>query len=356
MLGGRETGNETYVVNLLAGLAAIKDITCGAVVLPGAQIPQHLRQADITFLTLPSTSNWVRLLRGLPALCREWDADALHCTYIGPWTAPCPLVLSVHDVVFKRYPEFFSPRDRLLFSTLFPLSLRRAAKIIAISNHARREIEHYFPSVQGKTVVTLLAADPRFHPVERALLRGMRERFNLQGRFILTVGNLQPRKNLLRVIQAFAGICERVAGVKLAVVGKEQWKSSEIYRQVEALGLANEVVFTGYVSPEDLVALYNLAELFVYPSLYEGFGLPVLEAMQCGTPVVSSNGTSIPEVAGEAARLVARTHCRGLSLPGLHGLAPTVDVSTEPRRSRFRCNPHPVKAYNPTGCQKNAFS
>lgn len=304
MLGGRETGNETYILNLLANLAGSKDVSCAAVIMPGAQVPERLRRTGITFLTLPSTNNWTRLFRALPALCRAWGADVLHCTYIGPWFAPCPLVLSVHDVVFKRYPGFFSPRDRVLFSTLFPLSLRRAARILTISEHSRREIEHFFPSADGKTAVTLLAADEHFHPVERELLRGTRARFNLPGRCILTVGNLQPRKNLLRVIQAFARVRERVSDVKLVVVGKAQWKSSEIYRQAEALGLADEVVFTGYVPLDDLVALYNLAEVCVYPSLYEGFGLPVLEAMQCGTPVVTSNCTSIPEVAGDAALLV----------------------------------------------------
>lgn len=304
MLGKRETGNETYILNLLDGLAGVKDVSCAAAVTPGAPIPERLRKADITLLTLPSVSNWARLFRTLPTLCREWGADVLHCTYLGPWFAPCPLVLSVHDVVFKRYPGFFSPRDRVLFSTLFPLSLRRAATIVTISEHSKREIEHFFPYTRGKTVVTPLAADRHFRPVEKELLRGTRARFNLQSRFILTVGNLQPRKNLLRVIQAFAKVRERVSDVRLVVIGKAQWKSSDVYRQVEALGLTDEVVFTGYVPLEDLVAFYNLAEVYVYPSLYEGFGLPVLEAMQCGTPVVTSKSTSIPEVAGDAALLV----------------------------------------------------
>jgi glycosyltransferase involved in cell wall biosynthesis len=135
-------------------------------------------------------------------------------------------------------------------------------------------------------------------------LNSVKLRYGIKSEFLLSVGNLQPRKNLCRLIKAFSLIRGDIDQMQLVIVGGAKWHVSEIYDLVSRLGLEKNVVFTSYVSDKDLVALYNLARVFVYPSLYEGFGLPILEAMACGTPVICSNTSSMPEVAGDAAVLI----------------------------------------------------
>jgi glycosyltransferase involved in cell wall biosynthesis len=304
MLGSRETGNETYVVNLLEHLARDRGVECGAALVPDSAPPPQLR--DVEFVPLSSHGNWARLLYALPYACRQWKADILHVTYAGPLLAPCPMVVTVHDVAFKRYPQFFSFRDRLLFATLLPTTLRRASAVIAVSRHAQQEILWAYPYLAGKVHVTPEAPGASFRPVDQEeLLEPVRFRYGIHAEYVLAVGNIQPRKNLLRLIQAFALLRQQRASLQLVVVGQAQWKSSAVYVEVQRLGLEQDVVFTGYVPEEDLVLLYNGAQIFAYPSVYEGFGLPILEAMACGTPVVTSSVSSMPEVAGEAALLVA---------------------------------------------------
>lgn len=305
MVGSRETGNETYVVNLLSNLAQLPDVRCAAAVVPGTELPTSLRSTGIEVLPLRPPGNWIRLTYAQPKMCRRWQADILHVTYVGPFFVSCPLVVSVHDLSFKRYPEFFSPRDRLLFATLLPFTLRRASAVVTLSGHAKQEILALFPSLEGRVHVTPLAPSALFRPIgEEQLHRVVQSRYGIRSDFILAVGNLQPRKNLLRLISAFASIRRQVEPIQLVVTGKAQWQSSAVYAAVRHLGLEHDVVFTGYVSDEDLVLLYNAAKVFVYPSIYEGFGLPILEAMACGTPTVTSNTSAMPEVAENAAILV----------------------------------------------------
>jgi glycosyltransferase involved in cell wall biosynthesis len=213
--------------------------------------------------------------------------------------------VSVHDISFRRYPSFFSPRDRLLFATLLPLTLLRAKAVLTLSNHAKAELVDAYPGLMGRVHVTPLAPSPIFRPIDDSLLsKAVRLRYGLKQDFIMAVGNLQPRKNLIRLIRAFASIRDSLDQCKLVIVGKAQWRASRILALVQSLGLTEDVRFTGYVPIQDLLVLYNMARAFVYPSLYEGFGLPILEAMACGTPVISSNVSSLPEVAGDAAVLV----------------------------------------------------
>lgn len=305
MVGSRETGNETYVVNLLLNLARLPGIECAAGVMSDVNLPALLHDSSLKLFPLCPSGNLARLVYTLPAMCQRWQADVLHVTYIGPFFVPCPLVVTVHDVAFKHHPEFFSPRDRLLFATLLPVTLQRASAVITVSRHARQEIIALFPYLSGKVHVTPEAASTLFRPIgEEGSLQTVRSRYGIRSEFILAVGNLQPRKNLLRLISAFASVRHRMKSVQLVVAGKAQWKSSAIYAEVKRLGLESDIVFTGYVSDEDLALLYNAAKVFVYPSIYEGFGLPILEAMACGTPVVTSNTSSMPEVAGDAAILI----------------------------------------------------
>lgn len=313
MVGRQETGNETYIVNLLAHMAQLREVRCGAVVTPGVPLPHTIIEADIDLLFLRSNSNWRRILCTLGHFCQEWRADILHTTYVGPPFLPCCHVTTVHDVSFRRYPQFFSLRDRILFATLLPLTLRRVDGVITVSQHAKREVLHFYPFLEGKVYVTLEAVSDFFSPVTDArLLSEVRDRYGIAGRFILAVGNLQPRKNLVRLVEAFSKIARAVPDLQLVVVGKAEWRSSVIFSLVRALGIEQRVVFTGYIPNGDLKLLYSAAEVFVYPSIYEGFGLPVLEAMACGSPVVASKTSSIPEVTGEAALLVDPLDIEGI--------------------------------------------
>jgi glycosyltransferase involved in cell wall biosynthesis len=313
MVGQQETGNESYVVGLLQGLAQVEELAVAAAVQPGIDLPHQIRDDRIAVLPLPRPGNWSRLLVGMNQLCREWRADVLHVSYVAPVLPICPTVVSVHDVSFKRYPAYFSCRNRLLLATLLPWSLRQAAAVITLSNHALSEITHFFPWISAPIVAIPLAADPCFRSLSPEVIQDVRYRYDLPDRYVLAVGNLQPRKNLTKLIEAFALICPEELDIQLLVVGQDWWQGSAIYRRVQELGLAERVQFTGYVPQEDLVGLYNAATVLVYPSVYEGFGLPVLEAMACGRPVIASNASSLPEVAGEAAVLVNPLDARDLA-------------------------------------------
>jgi glycosyltransferase involved in cell wall biosynthesis len=258
--------------------------------------------------------------------------------------------VTIHDISFEHYPQFFSPRDRLILQTLVPLSARRARRIITVSQHAKQEIMARYQIPGGKIAVTYEAAGERFVPIaDPAALRAVRATYSIpDGPFVLALGNLQPRKNIRRLVEAFAGAVEgegwRVAGGELrqgstdysnsppstlhpslVIAGKAKWRESEIFQAVQEAGLAHAVVFPGYVDDDDLPALYSAAAVFVYPSLYEGFGLPPLEAMACGTPVICSKAASLPEVTGDAALSVdpadvdslAQALCDVLATPGL---------------------------------------
>jgi glycosyltransferase involved in cell wall biosynthesis len=164
--------------------------------------------------------------------------------------------------------------------------------------------------------------NPRFRPAGPEALAAVRQKYDLPERFILYVGTIEPRKNLTALLEAYAALMERLSvcdlrpalsDVRLVIVGKKGWLYEGFFRRLHELGLEDRVLFTGYVPDEDLPAIYSAADLFVFPSLYEGFGLPVLEAMACGTPVIASNASSLPEVAGEAGIMIAPHDVRGLA-------------------------------------------
>lgn len=306
MVGNQETGNETYVAELAAALARLPGVECVAAVRPGTPLPGRWTHSQPHVVKLHPDGNWLRLAYTLPHACRVWRADILHVTYVAPFVSPCPVVVTVHDVAFRRFPGFFSARDRILFATLLPLSLRRASAIITDSESSRRDIAKFYPFAAGKTHVVPLATHLTFHPDEWSTrYEALCRQYGISPPFILAVGNLQPRKNLRRLVAAFRRLlAEGFAGYQLVLAGKEALHASRFRAEVIDLLQSGKLVRTGYVPAADLSALYCMASVFVYPSIYEGFGLPVLEAMACGTPVVASNTSALPEVAGNAALLV----------------------------------------------------
>lgn len=218
-----------------------------------------------------------------------------------------PTVFTLHDLIFKAYPEYHLPRNHLFLQLAMPFFLRRADAIICVSECTRQDALKHYRLPEEKMWVIHEGVSPRFSPnLSAAELNRVRERFHLPERFLLFVGTIEPRKNLPTLFQAFKALREQAPDLveELIIVGKQGWLTDAIYRAVHVNNLTGLVRFVGRVDDRDLPAMYRLASAFVFPSLYEGFGLPPLEAMACGTPVVASNTASLPEVLGEAAILV----------------------------------------------------
>jgi len=232
-----------------------------------------------------------------PLFARRAGASVVHTQYNLSPLAGRRGVTTIHDVSFFIGPEWFQHRDLFLLRRFMPASARRAAKVITVSETSRREIEEFIPAARGKTVVTPLAATPGIVPIPRSdAKQRVESELGLAEPFLLTVGTRWPRKNMALAIEAVAGLPPEVPHV-LAVSGKPGWG--------EELVRGPRVRLTGYVTQEVLSALYCAASLYLAPSRHEGFGLPILDAFQCGCPVLCSSGGALPEVAGDAAHVMA---------------------------------------------------
>jgi glycosyltransferase involved in cell wall biosynthesis len=244
---------------------------------------------------------WEQLIQ--PRVLRHVEADLVHGpVFVGPLVAPCPVVITIHDLSFIRFPHLFRPTNRFYLTVMTRLSSGRARRLIAVSEHAASESVRLLGVPREKIDVVYHGVDPAFRPLPAEEAAAFRRRRQLPEQFILFVGTLEPRKNLERLIEAFARL--RPNGAKLVLVGGKGWLYEDLFAKVEALGLDDAVLFPGYVRSEELPLWYNAASAFAYPSLYEGFGMPVTEAQACGTPVLTSTSSSLPEAAGEGALLV----------------------------------------------------
>ncbi len=240
-----------------------------------------------------------------PRLLRRLKMDAaIFPKNVVPLGTGCASYVVLHDLAYFR-PELhaYPWPDTLYMRALIPRSVRRAAGVFAVSENTKRDIVHYTRCDPAKITVTYEAADPSYRRIDDAgRLAEIREKYHLPARFVLYTGSLSPRKNIMRFLQAFARIQGQIPH-RLVLTGSKSWNDRCVHEMMDELNLRDRIVRLGYVEERDMPALYSLASVYVYPSLYEGFGLPVLEAMQCGCPVVASNATSIPEVAGDAALL-----------------------------------------------------
>ncbi len=288
VLGRGRTGDETYVENLLRALAGLNlPIRLAAVVRDGSRVPN-----GIEALELPAHSQVRRMAFRLPHLLRSVRPSLVHFLYVIPPGFRSRAIVTVHDLSFERHPEFMSPRDRLVFRALVPRSVRRAARVLVGSEWTKRDVVDRYRARAETVVVTPYGVDPLFRP------DGPR---SAGPPYALFVGAIQPRKDPICAVEALARIDPRI---RLVFAGPEKRGADEVKRAVARLGLARQVTFAGHVPKERLAELYRGAACLVFPSRYEGFGLPVLEAMASGTPVVAARATAIPEVAGDAAILV----------------------------------------------------
>jgi glycosyltransferase involved in cell wall biosynthesis len=215
-------------------------------------------------------------------------------------------VVTVHDLVAYSYPHTIPIKYKYYMKMLIRAATMRADKIIVDSYSVKNELMERLRVPEDKIRVVPLGVSSNYHMVnDRNRINSVREKYGIKRDYIMQVGNIEPRKNLPRLFEAFKLLKEKTNNsYQLVNVGKQGWLYKEIFEMINRYGLQEDIIFTKYVNEEDLVLLYNGAELFVYPSLYEGFGLPILEAMSCGTPVITSTVSSMPEVAGKAALLV----------------------------------------------------
>ncbi len=271
-------------------------------------------------LPFPLADNWqivdyggakhqqIRYFTALPQILKKMKIEVFFGTrhYLPPFNSKIRYVALVHDLIPLRMPELFTKKHLERFRIFTAICKHQADSYLTVSESTKRDIMKFMKIPEEKIEVAPLGASSRFSPErdEEGIAQAM-ERFGIKDKYILCLSTVEPRKNMLRTIQAFEQcVLEKNLPYKLVIVGGKGWNNGEIYDYVNEKQLQEHVIFTGYVSNEDVKNIYANASVFVYASLYEGFGLPPLEAMQCGIPVITADNSSLPEVAGDACILV----------------------------------------------------
>lgn len=277
-----------------------------------AELPVHdpIPSADhVSFRQLPLSPRWLyriwyRLRLPVPVQAFTGVVELFHSPdfVLPPVLGNIPTILTVHDLSFSFYPETFTPSLVAYLNRVVPWSVQRARHVLADSDSTRRDLIRLYQTPEDKITVLYSGVHERFSLTVAEEAQAMvRKKYELgNAPFVFTVSTLQPRKNHQLLIRAFRAVAAQTEH-NLIIAGGKGWLYEKMVSEVERQDLLRRVHFIGFVDDDDLPALYNAASLFVFPSLYEGFGLPILEAMACGTPVVSSNASSLPEVAGDAA-------------------------------------------------------
>jgi len=302
-------GIGTYVRNLVSGLAR-QDGDDTYVLLCREDDQDYARSLGPRFEALVETAgNYsVREQLSVPLALARARIDLFHAPHyvVSPLTR-CPFIVTIHDCIHLRFPQYLPNRAAYFYARfVMTQSARRARRILTVSRASKEDILHYLRVPADKVEVVYNALDERLAaPPTEADLGRVRERYLLTSPFILYTGNIKPHKNIDRLIEAYSILRRRgVEDVKLVIIGEEISKYANLRRLVHRFQLHQHVRFFGFVNDETLAAMYRLASIFVFPSLYEGFGLPPLEAMAAGAPVITSNTSSLPEVVGDAALLI----------------------------------------------------
>ena len=288
LVGQSMTGDTSYWEGLINNLALVES-DCRFLLFSNRNQPLEIpAKPNIEWVKLPSKhTRWWSLVK-FPVMARKAGANVLHTQYnLSPLVGRHG-VTTIHDVSFFIGPQWFSPRDRMLLQMQIPASVRRAARVITVSETSRREIEHFVPAAIGKIRVTPNALGDNIRPMSQSDVNAELETLGLPKSYLLTVGTRWPRKNMRLAVGA-----AKLAGHRLVVVGKKGWGED-----------ISGPLYTGYVTDRQLTACYQGASLYLAPSLHEGFGIPLLEAFACGCPVICSSGGALPEVSGGAAEVM----------------------------------------------------
>lgn len=318
---GSPTGVGRYVKNLVRAMAALDPELALRLYVPRAAEPvagpsAGRARVETVALGMPWVDNvlaWNHVRLAAQMLRRP--VDLFHGTfYTLPAFCPAPAVVTLHDITFHLHPEWFTWKARLAFNGFARASARKARHVLTVSECSRADIIAAYDLPPSSVTAVPLAPDPDFARLsDPARLQEVKQRYGLDGDYLLHVGAITPRRNLPRLLEAFASVRRRAPGLTLVLAGTVEPPSPPVEIEVNRKGLAAAVKMAGYVRPGDLPVLYGGAAAVVYPSLYEGFGLPVLEAMASGVPVLASATSCFPEVAGDAALLVDPTSIEAIA-------------------------------------------
>jgi glycosyltransferase involved in cell wall biosynthesis len=304
-LGTQAGGNETFYRQLLEGLA--ENTAQNEYLLLHTELKApSLVKLDSRFTWKQISANPIRrICISIPWLLRRLRPDVFHCQYILPPNVKCRSVITIHDLAHETYPQFSPRMEALRMRTLVPWSARRADHIVTVSQYSAAEIERLYRVSRNKISVAYQAPPGRFQPRDKQPSKQLLlQKYGIADPFILYVGRLQARKNLSRLIRAYAKVRANHPAIKLVMVGKPDLQYQDVLATVRELNLQDDVIFPGYIAHDDLPLFYNAAEVFVFPSIFEGFGLPVMESLASGVPTITSNGSCLGEIAADGALLV----------------------------------------------------
>jgi len=333
----KKTGVGHYTFELGRALAAIASDYEFEIVSPSpfssidASLPPNLKLVNAGLDSLRRRGWWSIYL---PRYCRGASFALFHGTNFAlPYWASCPTVLTIHDLSLLLYPETHEKHLVRRARVKLPLAARKATAIITPSETVKAEVCEHLGVSADKVFAIPEAARACFYPMPAAESRLVCQRFGIEAEFLLFVGTVEPRKNLLTLVRAFEQIIRSNSSkLQLVIAGEKGWLSGDLMDYLRDSHIGERVLFTGHLPDEDLRALYSSCRVFVYPSLYEGFGLPLLEAMACGAPVVTSRIPSIVETVGDVARLISPTDVDDLA----RGITALLDDASE-REHRSAC-------------------
>jgi glycosyltransferase involved in cell wall biosynthesis len=305
--GGTTTGNERYMLELAAALLRRQDGLEYTVFYTRDTVRERIAQAGLAvgFHKLLSESKWLRPSVLLPLAIYRSRVGLIHTQYSVPAFTRVPAVVTVHDVYFARQPQHYPRVQRLQLSYRVPRSLRTARRVIVPSTFTRDDLLELYGLDERKLRVIPHGVSPRFQMLSSSALVPVQEKYRLPAAFILYVGALQPRKNLVRLVMAFGGLSKDLRHTyPLIICGTKRWMYKDLERAAKPLVAEGTLRFLGYADDDDLPQLMNLATVFAFPSLSEGFGFPAVEAMRCGTCVLAGRAGSLPELVQDGGLLV----------------------------------------------------
>lgn len=308
-VGYRKAGIHRYIYGQISQLPYVDDGDFRYTALANHQIElDHARfKSQVSGFDTNSPAKrifWEQLVQ--PATLQKLKPDLYHAlAFVGSWTMPKPSVVTVFDLSFMRYPEVLTRARRIYLQRMTAYSCRKATRVLAISQSTANDVTQYLGIAPDKIDIAYPGVSPDFKPLPREDIVAFRQKKDLPDNFLLFVGTLEPRKNLPLLLRAYAQLSpEERSAMHLVLAGGKGWFYDEIFATIAELQLQKTVHLPGYLKAEELVLWYNAASAFVYPTLFEGFGIPIVEALACGKAVLTSNISSLPEAAGDVGILL----------------------------------------------------